>query len=333
MAEIPQASVTPVDSKVSIRRNKAKVKEEIETRNRLIKSGINFIMEFSKLINSSQKELMAEVLHCIFFLGHIYKNPVRPEDFFIGENMDLFKKHFPRVFQQYNSHLPTRTPFSILLDLVSKNEGSTNSEAILNHLSQINTNLQDGNQAHNDYTLAATVITECYSNRQGCFYGASLSCSGKVEIKIMIALSCIQTWNDAVAHAVWNAEKKGYIKFPPKVNCTAYKINPESDFYDSIPPCSNCNTIFKDVTFKPPFSSEKHSERFAFGNCAETESLSHLLDADKNVRIETIAYIDTEEVIVDRASIRKEAKEKAKKLLGARNFKITDDKFNFFQAQ
>ncbi|XP_041095149.1 uncharacterized protein LOC121307095 isoform X3 [Polyodon spathula] len=277
MAEqIPQASVTPVDSKVSIRRNKAKVKEEIETRNRLIKSGINFIMEFSKLINSSQKELMAEV---------------------------------------------------------SKNEGSTNSEAILNHLSQINTNLQDGNQAHNDYTLAATVITECYSNRQGCFYGASLSCSGKVEIKIMIALSCIQTWNDAVAHAVWNAEKKGYIKFPPKVNCTAYKINPESDFYDSIPPCSNCNTIFKDVTFKPPFSSEKHSERFAFGNCAETESLSHLLDADKNVRIETIAYIDTEEVIVDRASIRKEAKEKAKKLLGARNFKITDDKFNFFQAQ
>ncbi|MGH0124638.1 UNVERIFIED_CONTAM: hypothetical protein FKN15_057782 [Acipenser sinensis] len=317
----------------------AKVKDDSYERQRLIKSGLNFILEFGKHIQfeshlERRKEVMTEVLHCIFFLGHIYKNPVPPMDFFTTEeNIQEYKELFPRAFQQHASHLPTRTPFSILLDLVSK--GFTNSKAILNHLAQIKKALQDDDQAENNYTLTATVITECYSGQgQERFYGASLSCSGGVETRIMIALSCIQTWNDAVAHAVWNAEKrKSYIRFPKDVFCTAYKIDPKSASYVMIAPCSKCNTIFTDVKFKPTFSGERDSKRFRFGNCAETESLSHLLDAKENVRNETRAYLDEKEVTVDRASIIKDAKLKAKELLGPRHFKITGDIFKFFQSQ
>ncbi|XP_058870642.1 uncharacterized protein LOC117404981 isoform X2 [Acipenser ruthenus] len=322
------------------RRNTANVKDDSNTRERLIKSGLNFILEFGKHIQfesdlERRKEVMTEVLHCIFFLGHIYKNPVPPEFFFpTKELLQQYKELFPRAFQQYASHLPTRTPFSILLDLVLRRNGSTNSEAILKSLAKIKKALQDDDQADNNYTLRATVITECYSGQgQERFYGASLSCSGGVETKIMIALSCIQTWNEAVAHAVWNVEKKGYIKFPRDVFCTAYKIDPESDSYVMIAPCSKCYTIFTGVTFEPPFSSERGSERFPFGNCAETESLSHLLDAEENVRNETRAYLDGKEVTVDRASIIKDAKLKAKGLLGPRHFKITGDIFKFFQSQ
>ncbi|MGH0140774.1 UNVERIFIED_CONTAM: hypothetical protein FKN15_035276 [Acipenser sinensis] len=319
----------------------ANVKDDSYERQRLIKSGLNFILEFGKHIQfesdlERRKEIMAEVLHCIFFLGHIYKNPVPPEIFFpTKEHLQLSKELFPRAFQQHASHLPTRTPFSILLDLVSRMNGSTNSEAILNHLAQIKKALQDDDQAENNYTLTATVITECYSGQvQERFYGESLSCSGSVETRIMIALSCIQTWNDAVAHAVWNAEKrKAYIRFPKDVFCTAYKIDPESASYVMTAPCSKCDTIFTGVTFKPPFSSERDSERFRFGNCAETESLSHLLDAEENVRNETRAYLDGKEVTVDTASIIKDAKWEAKKLLGPRHFKITGDILKFFQSQ
>ncbi|KAK6471011.1 hypothetical protein HHUSO_G29909 [Huso huso] len=317
----------------------ANVKDDSNTRQRLIKSGLNFILEFGKHIQfesdlERRKEVMTEVLHCIFFLGHIYKNPVPPEIFFpTKELLQLSKELFPRAFQQYASHLPTRTPFSILLDLVSRMNGSTNSEAILNHLAQIKKALQDDDQTENNYTLTATVITECYLKEEGqkWFYGASLSCSGSVETRIMIALSCIQTWNDAVAHAVWNAKKrKSYIRFPKDVFCTAYKIDPKSDSYVMIAPCSKCYRIFTDVTFKPPFSGERGSERFRLGNCAETESLSHLLDAEENVRNETRAYLGGKEVTVNRARIIKDAKLKAKELLGPRHFEITGDIFKFF---
>ncbi|XP_058869393.1 uncharacterized protein LOC131720924 isoform X2 [Acipenser ruthenus] len=318
----------------------AKVKNDSNERERLIKSGLNFILEFGKHIQfesdlERRKEVMAEVLHCIFFLGHIHKNPVPPESFFTTEeNIQQYKELFPRAFQQYANHLPTRTPFSILLALVLRRNGSTNSKAILNSLAQIKKALQDNDQAENNYTLTATVITECYLKEEGQkrFYGASLSCSGGVETRVMIALSCIQTWNEAVAHAVWNTEKKrkGYIRFPKDVFCTAYKIDPESDSYVTIAPCSKCYTIFTGVTFKPPFSGERDSERFRFGNCAETESLSHLLDAEKNVRNETRAYLSGKEVTVDRASIIKDAKLKAKELLGPRHFEITGDIFKFF---
>ncbi|XP_033863703.3 uncharacterized protein LOC117404982 isoform X2 [Acipenser ruthenus] len=320
----------------------AKVKNDSNERARLIKSGLNFILEFGKHIQfesdlERRKEVMTEVLHCIFFLGHIYKNPVPPVSFFTTEELLLqYKELFPRAFQQYASHLPTRTPFSILLALVSRRNGSTNSEAILNHLAQIKKELQDDDQAENNYTLTATVITECYSGHgQEWFYGASLSCSGSVETRIMIALSCIETWNKAVAHAVWNAEMKrnSCIEFPSYVFCTAYKIDPKSDSYVTIAPRSKCYTIFTDVTFKPPFCGERGSEKFRLGNCAETESLSHLLDAEENVRNETRAYLDGKEVTVDRASIIEEAKLKAKELLGPRHFEITGNIFNFFQSQ
>ncbi|XP_053087477.1 uncharacterized protein LOC113543737 isoform X3 [Pangasianodon hypophthalmus] len=63
---------------------------------------------------------MDEMLHSIFFLGYIYDSPrLTPSDFFRSpETREQVMKKFPRPFEKYRSHLPTRTPFSILLNML-----------------------------------------------------------------------------------------------------------------------------------------------------------------------------------------------------------------------
>ncbi|MGH0182337.1 UNVERIFIED_CONTAM: hypothetical protein FKN15_009148 [Acipenser sinensis] len=59
------------------------------------------------------------VLHSIFFLGNINDVKIDPMEFFTHKVGEEIKKKFPEVFEKYDTHLPTRTPFSILLDAVS----------------------------------------------------------------------------------------------------------------------------------------------------------------------------------------------------------------------
>ncbi|KAL7826768.1 hypothetical protein AOLI_G00319770 [Acnodon oligacanthus] len=62
---------------------------------------------------------MDEMLHSIFFLGYIYKAHLTPKNFFPKDIvLQNVKSMFPEPFKKYNSHLPTRTPFSILLNMM-----------------------------------------------------------------------------------------------------------------------------------------------------------------------------------------------------------------------
>lgn len=85
-------------------------------------------------------------------------------------------------------------------------KGNPNKNDVMEYLSALlkELSLPKPNKAthSNYYTLEATVICMCHYERNGIkglnpnpnFYGGSLSCKGLKERKVMIALSCLETW-------------------------------------------------------------------------------------------------------------------------------------------
>lgn len=69
--------------------------------------------------------LCEQMLHGIFFLGNLWENiwekSLSPGDI-IDDKILLktLKKDYPRPFQCYKTHLPKRSPFSCVLDMVRK---------------------------------------------------------------------------------------------------------------------------------------------------------------------------------------------------------------------
>ncbi|XP_066560643.1 uncharacterized protein LOC136749914 [Amia ocellicauda] len=350
------ADVTPhVRSNIQ-RRKKLNHKDKELIKKKLVKSGTVFIIEFFKQWKAFKEKkpnvtnaYFVEVLHCIFFLGYIHerqdkKKPIEPREFFSSDGIyERFQKLFPQAFEQYRTHWPTRTPFSILLDLVTKWKGCSNHTAILKHLEDIRKGMvvdkNKDDQCENNYCLVASVISVCYfqedmKRSSPIYYGASLSCSGRVETQVMITLSCIKTWNDAVAHAVWHGKSGNIIRLPNGVICMAYKMKLPRGSYLEESPCVKCHRIFQNIDFIPVYTESDKTQDWHYGNCAENESLSNLLNGEERVRNETVAYRHYEEqdshslqeqVPLDRAEIVNQAKKKAAQLLNSRGFKIKDD--------
>ncbi|XP_058863771.1 uncharacterized protein LOC117965191 isoform X2 [Acipenser ruthenus] len=271
--------------------------KNIKDEGSLQKSGNRFILTFLKIyeehITDELKTVihgyMSEVLHSIFFLGNIQKEKIMPTNFFEEKELLKLKNKFSKPFNEFCTHLPTRTPFSILLDAVVKIKGSQNETQVMEYLSTLLKELsvpKPTNMTYsNYYTLEATVICICHYERTGGgimnkFYGASLSCKGPRERQVIISLSCRHTWNLKVAYAVDLAGQGGAIQFPQTVKCKAFKRNRGKGHYCEKPPCTNCINIFKGVTFEPRHSEADEEAKWLYGNCAETESLSKLLNAD-----------------------------------------------------
>lgn len=59
------------------------------------------------------------MLHAVFFFGRVHKRVVEPTDFLGPAFCQTLQAKFPRPFQQYGTHLPGLTPYSILLQFVS----------------------------------------------------------------------------------------------------------------------------------------------------------------------------------------------------------------------
>lgn len=146
---------------------------------------------------------MKEMLHSIFFLGYIHEDRLQPIDFFppnIPAVHESMRHMFPGAFQQYMSHLPTRTPFSILLELMEilyKTEERMKKElaCLLKGMKFPNPLYKAGSKYQQYYTLESTVISVCYSNlnSQRKYYGASLCCRKGNAKTIFINLSCLNT--------------------------------------------------------------------------------------------------------------------------------------------
>ncbi|TSO05470.1 Growth factor receptor-bound protein 10 [Bagarius yarrelli] len=61
----------------------------------------------------------SKMLHSIFFLGYIHKPTLTPENFLNNTSLsEIALKLFPGPIKKYRTHLPFRTPFSILLDMM-----------------------------------------------------------------------------------------------------------------------------------------------------------------------------------------------------------------------
>lgn len=60
-----------------------------------------------------------QVLHAVFFFGRLNQRQIRPSEFLLFQPFQNLQENYPRSFQEYNTHLPTMTPYSILLQFVS----------------------------------------------------------------------------------------------------------------------------------------------------------------------------------------------------------------------
>ncbi|XP_038828021.1 uncharacterized protein LOC120027201 [Salvelinus namaycush] len=133
-----------------------------------------------------------------------------------------------------------------------------------------------------------TSSTICISESGGRYYGASMSCTGKKEGQIMIAVSCLCTWHYGVSNAVMtykpdkNKRKNfdGTMKLQENVKCQASNVKSG----EKIPPCKSCGNLF---------GLEKPSNQmWPYGNCAEAESLSKLLYGEEEIVKKVVQPVD-----------------------------------------
>ncbi|XP_061426774.1 uncharacterized protein LOC133354164 [Lethenteron reissneri] len=234
----------------------------------------------SKLDKNEIYTYLDEARHAILFLGQINKPIVEPEEMSFGK----FQSGNPDAFR---THVPRTTPYSILLEMVVRAEGPHNSDAIKKTLEVFAESILKQNKKMYFY---ATVVSKSDFNdidHKGNpkkatpepYWGASLSCSGRKVSQIMLALNCLFNWHEKIAEAVTfaqnNTEKGGILEFPRIVTSEAYK---HEDFtLIAHPPCSKCVQVFASCTFKPTVEIPKNAT-WEFGNCAENESISKLLD-------------------------------------------------------
>ncbi|KAG6936836.1 hypothetical protein G0U57_011119, partial [Chelydra serpentina] len=237
----------------------------------------------------TKKKYLQKMLHAIFFFGRIHKTPIEPREFFPESQQDTFRRLCPAPFEQCTTHLPTKTPYSILLDYVTEVKRFTTSLELMSFLQNFNAQLwnQSPEVPHalnaTEFTFTASVIACCfYGDPQGDadlhhFYGASLSCKGRHERLIMIDLSSIKTWHKAVAYAVYYGDTGPAITFPEGVWSQAFQFNVKEQKYQEKPPCEKCQQLFRNVNFQPPPDSPTKGNMWQYGNCTEVESLSKLL--------------------------------------------------------
>ncbi|XP_026999754.1 uncharacterized protein LOC113641304 isoform X2 [Tachysurus fulvidraco] len=236
--------------------------------------------------NDRLRVYMDEILHSIFFLGYIHKLRLAPERFFGKETVTKAKEMFPWPFEMYKSQLPTRTPFSILLDMME----IVHEENILTELQKLLEKLKfpphlhkPGNTYEQFYSLESTVICVCYLDSDPKrYYGASLSCRTGNSKRILIDVSCLKTWHELVSHAVMSFYPEGPgdgITFPTSVKCQAYFR--DSNGYNKRGPCFKCHQLFN---LKDP---DPGKGDHPYGNCAEAECLSKLLFKNPGIQEET----------------------------------------------
>nr|XP_046216800.1 uncharacterized protein LOC124042741 [Oncorhynchus gorbuscha] len=237
------------------------------------------ICEMDKL--HGPKEYVDEMLHSIFFLGWIHSPKYTPE-MILGDHLSTMMKIFPQLFESYKRKLPKRTPFSCVLDMVVSMFGSDNELEIWQKLRDI-ASVMSGRHRFTSSTI-------CISESGGRYYGASMSCTGKKEGQIMIAVSCLSTWHCGVSNAVMtykpdkNKRKHfdGTMKLQEYVKCQASNVKSGKKMF----PCRSCGHLFGLE------ESRSSNKMWPYGNCAEAESLSKLLYGEEEIVKNVVPSVD-----------------------------------------
>ncbi|XP_073319455.1 uncharacterized protein [Pagrus major] len=233
-------------------------------------------------------KLVDEVLHSIFCLGKI-TNPEFSPQCILDDNAMLneLKGRYPRPFALFSSQLPKRSPFSCVLDMIVNLKGQEKENEIGKELRELIQRLKTKERTalKEDGGTALISSTICVSQRNAAadsvrYYGVSMSTSGRDPGRIIVAASCLSNWDSYVADAVVTyyplktkkSDFDGTIKLPEQVRCQAFSLS------DGTPmaPCRSCGNLFGLTT------SDK--QEWAYGNCAEAESLSNLLKNETKMR-------------------------------------------------
>ncbi|XP_068432244.1 uncharacterized protein [Clinocottus analis] len=242
--------------------------------------------------------LVDEILHTIFFLGRIHRPRVTPESI-VGNILNDLMDVFPRPFVLYSSELPRRSPFSCVLDMIVHVTGRENETQIIRAVREL---ISDPELSQSQ-DLVSSII--CVSHRTDVkdpvkYYGVSMSAAGPMSRKIMIAASCLGSWDEYVAGAVMtyfptkkkNQNFDGTFQLPESVRCQAFDLREDTDK----PPCKSCQNLFG-------LTSRELTE-WVYGNCAEVESLSNLFkeeaDVKERARPRSTKYSDEGRVKVER---------------------------------
>ncbi|KAM9434864.1 uncharacterized protein Hap1MRO34_002600 [Clarias gariepinus] len=302
----------------------------------LIVHTLRMVTEHENQGNNSLCDYMDEMLHSIFFLAYIHDRSLTPSKHFKSSKLcDVVKKKFPGSFEKYRSHLPTRTPFSILLNMMetlyhTEEEIKVELLILLQELNFPYPLHKPGSKHEQYYTLESTVICVCSDSGSNSdstpqtYFGASLSCRKGNAKRILIDVSCLKTWHEFVSHAVMSFTLEGSgdgITFPESVKCQAYIRDWNENVYKERRPCLNCGELFNLNDADPD------KVHHPYGNCAETECLSKLLFNNQHTRKNTRIENHTEETL---ETLRRRTKESLTKQLAQVGIKIINENFLFY---
>uniref|UniRef100_UPI0037E7BCBC uncharacterized protein n=1 Tax=Semicossyphus pulcher TaxID=241346 RepID=UPI0037E7BCBC len=274
--------------------------------------------------------LLDEVLHSIFFLGKIHCPPYPPHRIVSdGEILEELKAIYPQPFDFYLTQVPKRSPLSCVLDMivqVTRQETEEEEESkIIDRLQELISSLKE-NKATD--LISSTI---CVSQNKRIpdsvrYYGVSMSTSGCFPGRIMVAASCLSTWDSYVAGAVMAYYPRrvkeyfdGTIQLQELVRCQAFSLS----YKGKMDPCKSCENMFGLKTEK---ETEEKKKEWPYGNCAEVESLSKLLKNEKEVREQARPTSETytEE---KRKETEESLKKRLKELLRKMGFTCWDDEF------
>ncbi|XP_071356996.1 uncharacterized protein [Trachinotus anak] len=246
------------------------------------------IEEMLKLSEQTEEDttiLVDEILHSIFFLGVINSPRCSPKDIVRDKKkLKELKTLFPNPFKFYSSQLPKRSPISFLLDMIVHLIGQENEDKIIQMLRDFISKLSRGKEGKPLISFAIGISQKNKSPDAVRYYGVSMSTSGRIQGKIMVAASCLSAWDSRVADAIMtyipDKSKKPYfdgtIKLPQSVRCEVFSLSRMT----KMPPCITCGNLFGLQTIMNERSKGAH------GHCAEAESLSNLFKNEDEVKMQ-----------------------------------------------
>ncbi|XP_072414762.1 uncharacterized protein [Chiloscyllium punctatum] len=216
------------------------VQNMVKSGNQLLNKVRSFIansVREGKLTQDRGRSYYKEILHTILFYGNISDPVIEPNSFFEKEEFDLLSNKYPDVFRNYNTHLPRRPPFTVLLDAVIEILGTRNHNEVfkcLLHLTEeMVLELSDARSNKCGNIFVSTVISCCYfvnhhitNEKTDNYFGASVSCRGRQQKEIMIDILCCETWHQVVSLAVCigNWYKNQCLLFPETMYSIAYNV-------------------------------------------------------------------------------------------------------------
>ncbi|XP_043924124.1 uncharacterized protein LOC122799248 [Protopterus annectens] len=226
-----------------LEKNTKQLQNMVRSGNQFLKVVLGYIVKAvksEKLDREKAKQYTREFLHSILFLGYINIPPIEHQEF-LSDIPPSFTDKYSDIFRIYKTHIPRRPPYSVLLEMVVHCIGDQHAEDIFDSLWELNREMfipQNSKESHlcgNDFAFASRVISYCYfydehvtRKKTRNYFGASISCKGKLSREVMIDISCCETWNKHVALAVCAASIYGnnipYLLPPPSIYSAAVQM-------------------------------------------------------------------------------------------------------------